>query len=67
MEDVMYMVIDDHMDYIVSIVPDLDDAMMLARRWNNKDDPRYHHYVVMECSRLYGESWLAAWRGVLNA
>ena len=66
MEDVMYMVFDDHMDYIVSIVSDLDEAMMMARRWNYLDDYNYHYYVVMECSKTYGESWLAAWRGVMN-
>ena len=66
MEDEMYMVIDEHMDYIVSIVSDLDDAMMIARRFNHEDDSRYHYYVVMECSRTFGESWLAAWEKVMN-
>ena len=66
MKDVMYMVIDEHMDYIVSIVSDLDDAMMIARRLNHEDDSRYHYYVVMECSWTFGESWLAAWEKVMN-
>ena len=66
MEDVMYMVIDEYMNYIVSITSDLDDALMMVRRLNREDDPRYHHYVVMECSRIYGESWLEAWKKVMN-
>ena len=64
--DTMYIVLDEKADWIYTIVYDLDEAMDLARMMNLEENQLYHHYVVEECTREYGESWLAAWKKVLN-
>lgn len=64
--DVMYMVVDENSCWIYTIESDLDCAIEIARRMNDEENPVYHHYVVEECSRHYGETWLAAWKKVMD-
>lgn len=64
--DTMYIVLDEKADWIYTIVYDLDEAMDLARMMNLEENRLYHHYVVEECTRAYGESWLDAWKKVIE-
>ena len=64
--DTMYIVLDEKQDWIYTIVYDLDEAMDLARMMNLEESQFYHHYVVEECTREYGESWLDAWKKVIE-
>lgn len=65
-QDVMYMVVDDHCDWVYTIESDLDHAIDIARQMNDEENPKYHHYVVQECSWQYGMVWQEAWKKVTN-
>lgn len=65
-QDSMYIVLDELHDCIYTIVYDLDEAMDLARLMNLEENQLYHHYVVEECTIEYGESWLEAWKKVIE-
>ena len=58
--DTMYIVRDEKADWVYTIVYDLDEAVDLARMMNLEENQMYHHYVVEECTRAYGGSWLEA-------
>lgn len=61
----MYIVLDEKMDWIYTIVDDYDEARSMAMAMNEVDDLKYHHYVVLDCSKEYGRAWLAALRRVI--
>lgn len=63
-EDVMYMVVDDPHKWVYTIEPNLDSAIEIARRMNDEENPKYHHYVVVECSAEYAAEWYEAWKKV---
>lgn len=65
-KDTMYIILDDKMNWIYNIVDDLDEAIDTARMMNDEENPKYHHYVVQECSQQYGTMWQEAWKKVTN-
>ena len=66
MKDVVYMVFDEEMDWIYTIVDDVDEAVSIARTMNQEENPKYHHYVVIECSGERAAEWYDAWKKVMN-
>ena len=62
--EVMYMVFDEVMDWIYTIVDDVDEAVSVARTMNQEDNPKYHHYVVQECSKEFAIAWMDRWRTI---
>ena len=64
--DSMYIILDEIADWIYTIVYDLDEAMDTARMLNAEENQLYNHYVVEECTIEYGESWLEAWKKVIE-
>lgn len=65
-EDVMYMVVDEPNQWVYTIEANLEDAVGIARLMNQEENPKYHHYVVIECSGEYAAEWLEAWKGLMN-
>ena len=64
-KETMYIILDEKQKWIYYILDDLDDAIATARMLNDEENQKYHHYVVTECTRQYGEMWLQAWRNLL--
>ena len=65
-EDVMYMVVDELARWVYTIEERLEDAVGIARLMNQEENPKYHHYVVIECSVDYAAEWLDAWKELMN-
>lgn len=65
-EDVMYMVVDELANWVYTIEAKLEDAIDTARLMNQEENPKYHHYVVIECSGKYAREWLEAWKKVMS-
>lgn len=63
-EDVMYMVVDAIPYWVYTVEADLNRAIDIARQMNDEENPKYHHYVVIECSGDHARAWLEAWKKV---
>ncbi len=63
-QEVMYMVVDELAHWVYTIEAKLEDAVDIARLMNQEENPKYHHYVVIECSGDYARAWLDAWKKV---